>query len=562
MKFRDHNGSDAFTHGKKLMSNIRLEHYNPTAWDNAEREELKKFKEMEVFEVRKIPRGVQTIPTLWVYTHKADDLKGGVYKARCVVQGSRQKEGVHFNKYRVLSPVVELLSIRTLTLIATEYNYPIHHLDIRLAYLHASLPKGEEIYVRPPPGHSTPKGTAWFLKKSVYGMKQAGFEWYTHLAMKLEKLGLTRNEIQVTIFTKSYKTGKQIVALYVDDLFLVAENEDVLSLFKAELSAIFDLKYFGQVSEYLGIEFQRTEDGYSMSQHKFLRGVLKQFEQHHITPRRTPSKVDHEGYGSSNNPKKDEFYETPIDVSGLLKGSMKTMYESGVGSISWAANNTRPDLSFTASSLASRSSNPTQNDFKKLIHCLGHILQSVDMKLVYSRRNKESVTGERKDGFTVETFYDASFASSSDVKLISGMAIYVNRNLVKWGSKKQKNITKSTAAAELVALSIAEDNTVNLVDLIKDLGYEVNQTYLYEDNQAVIGYCRTKSISHSRRMADIGMKLIRERLESEYYKLVYVNSLLNVAEMFTKALSPAMFNAQVEKLFWVVPKQEREEVNT
>lgn len=78
----------------------------------------------------------------------------------------------------------------------------------------------------------------------------------------------------------------------------------------------------------------------------------------------------------------------------------------------------------------------------------------------------------------------------------------------------------------------------------------------------MIGYCRTKSISHSRRMADIGMKLIRERLESEYYKLVYVNSLLNVADMFTKALSPAMFNAQVEKLFWVVPKQEREEVNT
>ncbi|KAJ8140640.1 hypothetical protein OY671_006178 [Metschnikowia pulcherrima] len=284
---------------------------------------------MGVFEVRKIPNNVLVIPTRWVYTHKEDDLKGAVYKARCVVQGFRQKEGIHLNKYRVSSPVVELSSIRVLTSIATEYGYPIHHLDIKSAYLNAPLPKGEEIYVAPPPGHDNQPGFCWLLKKSVYGMKQSGFEWYTCLATQLKKLGLIQNDLEETIFSKQTEQGILIVALYVDDLFLVAENEQILADFKTDLEQVFDLKYFGLVSEYLGIEFERTTNGYSMSQKKFLGELLEDFEGHGVLPRRTPIKVDYDGYGSGNCPKEDAFYETPEDTSPKLNSS----YESGVGSI-------------------------------------------------------------------------------------------------------------------------------------------------------------------------------------------------------------------------------------
>lgn len=148
----------------KLMRTMIAPEGSPVEWRLAELAELIKFKKMEVFEVRPLPKGTKPIPMRWVYTHKKDDLKGAVYKARCVVQGFRQKEGTHYNKYKILSPVVELLAVRLLTIIATEKNYLIHHLDIQLASLNAPLPEGEEIFAIPPPGYKVPPATDGFSR--------------------------------------------------------------------------------------------------------------------------------------------------------------------------------------------------------------------------------------------------------------------------------------------------------------------------------------------------------------------------------------------------------------
>lgn len=535
----------------KKINNLMINASNFGKWDEAKDKEIDKWWRMEVQEWRTIPKGISIIPTTWVCTHKEDDLKGAVYKARCVVQGFRQEEGKHYNKFKVLSPVTELRSIRLLTVLATEFKFVIHHLDIVSAYLNAPLPKGEEIYVKPPPGYNTREGKCWFLKKSVYGMKQSGYEWFQYLKGKLLNLGLEPSDFEETIFTMKAKSGNLFIGLYVDDLFLVAENEKALLEFKKKLEKIFDLKYFGPVSEYLGIEFRKTENGYTLSQRKFLKSLLFDFQTDNIVPRKSPVKADNDGYGSNNNPQTDEFYDTPCDDSPLLRGKAKTKYESGVGSINWAANNTRPDLAFAANYLSRKSANPTQEDYKKLIHCLGYISQTTDRELVYTRKNKNGKKGELE----IEAFSDASFAPEEDVKLVTGMVIYVNRNPVMWLTKKQKNITRSTAAAELVALSVTEDRTVHMVEFIKELGFKVKSTTLYEDNQAVIACCQRKSLSHTRKLVDIAMKIIRERLVNKYYNLEYVNSELNIADMFTKALSTGSFIKMNARLFVEMPME-------
>ncbi|GEQ69184.1 hypothetical protein JCM33374_g2855 [Metschnikowia sp. JCM 33374] len=151
-------------------------------------------------------------------------------------------------------------------------------------------------------------------QKPVYGMKQAGFEWYMILATKLERLRLRHSEVEETIFTKSSKFGKLTVALYVDDLLLVADHEKVLEEFKKDLGKMFDVKYFAPVSEYLAIEFTGTPVGYAMKQLKHLTELVDDFKQYRSRPRRTPIKVDYDGYGSSHNPKTDEFHENPEDT--------------------------------------------------------------------------------------------------------------------------------------------------------------------------------------------------------------------------------------------------------
>lgn len=101
-----------------------------------------------------------------------------------------------------------------------------------------------------------------------------------------------------------------------------------------------------------------------MSQRKYLTNLVEQFGKYPLIKKRLPMRVDYEGYGSSCNPKLDKFYKTPVDDTRALTGEMKTMYESGVGSLSWAANNTRPDLSFAVNQLSSRTAHATQADFE------------------------------------------------------------------------------------------------------------------------------------------------------------------------------------------------------
>ncbi|GEQ69692.1 hypothetical protein JCM33374_g3366 [Metschnikowia sp. JCM 33374] len=126
------------------------------------------------------------------------------------------------------------------------------------------------------------------------------------------------------------------------------------------------------------------------------------------------------------------------------------------------------------------------------------------------------------------------------------MAMYINQNLVQWMSKKQKNITKSTAAAELIALSTAEERTVNVAEFLKELGMEIGETKLYEDNQAVIAAGKNEK-NHSRRSVDIGMKKIRESLAEKIYTIEYVTSERNIADMFTKALPAGTYRTMVKQ---------------
>ena len=85
------------------------------------------------------------------------------YKARLVVKGFRQREGLdYFDTY---SPITRITSIRMLIAIASLYNLEIHQMDMKIAFLNGEL--DEEIYMEQPEGFSIPgkekkKHVNWF----------------------------------------------------------------------------------------------------------------------------------------------------------------------------------------------------------------------------------------------------------------------------------------------------------------------------------------------------------------------------------------------------------------
>ena len=89
------------------------------------------------------------IASKWLFKSKLKaDGSVDKFKERLVAKGYYQQEGIDFEE--TYAPVAKLNTIRLLVSLATKYNWKIHQLDIKSAFLNGDLK--EEVYLVHPEG--------------------------------------------------------------------------------------------------------------------------------------------------------------------------------------------------------------------------------------------------------------------------------------------------------------------------------------------------------------------------------------------------------------------------
>jgi hypothetical protein len=89
----------------------------------------------------------------------------------------------------MFSSMAKMPSVHVIFTLAAQLDWELHHVDIKSAYLNATL--DEEVYMTLPHGvlKSNEQGKVCKLKKALYGLKQAGHEWYKTLTTVFFDMG-------------------------------------------------------------------------------------------------------------------------------------------------------------------------------------------------------------------------------------------------------------------------------------------------------------------------------------------------------------------------------------
>ena len=111
-------------------------------------------------------RSIKILSTRYVYDYKVDEHNQiQKYKARLVVRGFEQREGIEFGD--TFSATASATAVRTILSIAAREKLKLHQFDVEQAFLTADI-QDEVIYVQPPEGHDGGGGMVWILDKALF----------------------------------------------------------------------------------------------------------------------------------------------------------------------------------------------------------------------------------------------------------------------------------------------------------------------------------------------------------------------------------------------------------
>src|SRR6516165_8230006 len=191
------------------------------------------------------PEGIKPIECKWVFKRKMD-MEGNVqtYKARLVVKGYRQKQGIDFDE--TFLPVAMIKSIRIMLAIAVYHDYEIWQMDVKTAFLNGNLV--EDVYMTQPEGFIVPENAnkVCKLQRSIYKLKQASRSWNRRFDETTKEFVFIQNKDDLCVYKKVSGSTLTFFVLYVDDILLIGNDIPMMQSINNWLSVRLSKKDLGE----------------------------------------------------------------------------------------------------------------------------------------------------------------------------------------------------------------------------------------------------------------------------------------------------------------------------
>uniref|UniRef100_A0A803QFR2 Reverse transcriptase Ty1/copia-type domain-containing protein n=1 Tax=Cannabis sativa TaxID=3483 RepID=A0A803QFR2_CANSA len=408
----------------------------------------------------------------------------------------------------------------------------LRQMDIDNAFLHGDL--NEKVYKTLPKGYvhegELPPNLFCLLHKSLYGLKQAYRQWFAKLSTTFLEHGFHQSAYDHSPFIKKSTTSFLALLVYVDDIVIANTNAAEATSFKAFLNSKFKLKDLGNLRFFLGLEIARSKVGMSASQRHFTIQILNETCL----------------LGS-------KAISTPMDANLSLSKDVgppvndATSYCSLIGKLLFFTI-TQPNVACAVNRLSQYNSDPRQPHLKTAYRIIQYLKGTPGQGLMLYSNNISQLPVDRL--FQLQAFSDADWGTCLDTRLpITGFCIFFRQSLISWKSKKQSNLSKSSAEAKYRSLANITCEIIWLHNILTDFSISSSQpTTIHCDNQAAIHISKNAVFHEGTKHVDIDCHIVREQVNKNHIKLSYVPSRHNITDMMTKALFPTQFKTLLSKM--------------
>jgi len=500
-----------------------LESAEGEQWGMAMDEELVRLREMGTWELTEdMLEGRVPISNRWVFTKKKDEHGNTIrYKARLVAQGFSQKPGTDYSNNSTFASVMQFESLHMAFGIAAINGWDMRQMDVKTAYLNGYLE--EEIYMLQPAGFDDGTGRICHLKRSLYGLKQAGNIWNKVWNKAIEELGYEKLKSDYCCFIQCKGEDFSILLVWVDNLINFSNDTDRV---EQELKTKFEINIIGEPSILLGMKINRDEEKktISLSQTHYIDSLLEHFGLANANMVSTPmdpnvnlDEEEDEGKGEKEGKDMDE------------RGP--ETYATTIGSLMYAALTTHPDITYAVQRLAQFTKNPRPKHWTAVKRIFRYLKGTRTHALTYGGSNQTWTT-------ELTIFCDADWASNADRKSTSGYVMLFAGGAVAWSAKKQSTIALSMAKAEYITATHVAKQVLWHRTFCEELGIpQPTTSTIFCDNQAAIVIAHHPEFHAHTKHIDIALHFLCNLVESGTIDIVYVPSCENLADLLTKGLA-------------------------
>jgi Reverse transcriptase (RNA-dependent DNA polymerase) len=284
----------------------------------------------------------------------------------------------------------------------------------------------------------------------LYGQKQAGCIWNKHLHHILLELGWVQSKVDDCLYYK----GDVLFLVYVDDGILVSpvdkHVDDELELLKGK----FNISIEGTLSDYVGINIERRDDGtIHMTQPQLIQSVLKQLN-----------------FTNGTKGAVTPAFSTTIlnNGQGKPRHNADWSYRRLIGKLNFIAASCRPEVSCAVHQAARFSQDPRVNHSEAVKQIARYLKDSFNEGITFKPTDHSFKVWADAD---FGGLWDKGIARDSPVtaKSRTGYLITYADCPIMWASQLQTEYALSTTEAEYIALSTALCNVIPLICLVKEI---------------------------------------------------------------------------------------------